>query len=324
MAKKKEEVSTYLSASYILERETLVIPVSPALDINLGGGIPEGSVVVISGPEKLGKTSLALKIMANAQKLGRIGVYIDIEHRLKSMNLTGIKGLDLSEDKFKLVRSSEGSLLCAEQSLEIAEAALSDFPGCVLIIDSLSSLYSKAQVDNELGKGFSVQARKVETDFFKRIPASLSINHNIVIAMAHIRQNMGKHGGTYESMAAYTQYAQDVKLKVGRPGFNSGIDFEWNSGTKRIGHRVQWTVANSALSAPGGKCIGYLRYGIGIDDIAEMLELASELNVIQKSGSWMNFPSGEKAQGFDKAYNYLAEHPEEYVSIEKSVRELLS
>src|ERR1035441_5325618 len=133
MAKQKnsEVVSDYLDASFILSKKTNIIPVSTALDLHLSGGIPEGSVVIISGAEKLGKTSLALKVGVNGQKLFKKKIiYVNVEHRLKKMNLTGVKGLDISAEQFKLITSQKGEMLSAEQILEKAEKALSEFPGC--------------------------------------------------------------------------------------------------------------------------------------------------------------------------------------------------
>jgi hypothetical protein len=134
-------------------------------------------------------------------------------------------------------------------------------------------------------------------------------------------QNIGSMGKS-EKMSGYTQYAQDVKLKISK-AYGPNLKFEWLAGTRRVGHRVQWEVANSALSSPGGKCIGYIRYGIGIDDVAELLDIASELDIIQKGGAWFTFPCGEKAQGFDGAYQFLSENREEYLKVAAQVKELL-
>jgi len=319
-----ESGSDYLTANYILDKATNIVPVSTSLNIHLGGGIPEGSVVIISGAEKLGKTSLALKVGVNGQKLfGKVIVYVNVEHRLKKMNLTGIRGLDISPERFKLVTSQKGEMLSAEQILERAEKALSEFPGCVMILDSLSALSSGNQNTQKYGEGYGMEARKLEAEFFRRIPPAISVNDNIVIAISHVSPAIGSNGVT-EKMSKYTQYAQDVKLRIAKP-FGPGCPFEWMSGDKRVGHRVKWKVLNSALGSPGGECTGYVRYGVGIDDIAEMIDLACELDIIQKGGAgWCVLPNGEKLQGFEKIYEYLSENEEEYYLIEQKVKEIIS
>lgn len=324
MAKKKETEteSIYLSADYIMDRNKEVISASPALDIVLSGGVPESSVVIITGEEKLGKTSLALKIMANAQKLGRVGVLVNIEHRLKKMNLTGTKGLDCSPEKFKLITSSEGHILGAEKILEYSEKALNDFPGCVLILDSLSALSSDSQNTGQYGEGYALKARKLEAEFFKRIPAVLSINGNIIIGISHVAVNIGGYGKS-DRMSGYTQYAQDIKLRISKP-FKEP-KFEWMSGETRVGHRVKWEVLNSALGSPGGSCTGYIRYGTGIDEVAEVLDLAIQLDVIEKGGPWYKLPGVEdKINGFDAVYEYLRSNPQVNEVVHAKVKELIS
>lgn len=323
----EEKASIYLDADFILERNKEIIPTTPAVDSILCGGVPEGLLMLITGPEKLGKTSLALTIIRNAQRMGKIGVIVDAEHRLRKKILTGIEGLDISQEKLKIIRSTKGNILSAEQLLERAEQSLHDFPGSVLLIDSFSALCPA--VEQSAGYDDSVQmaARaKLEAKFFRKVMPIVSINGNVVIGIAHVAANIGTPG-TSENIGKKAQYNLDVKIKCKKPYVkNDKIEFEWYAGDTQIGHRIIWECPTNALGAGGESAVGYLRYGHGLDDTAELISIGCELGIIKESGAgWKELPNGTKIQGWDNLYLYLTNEENEKLleEIKKSVKELI-
>lgn len=333
MAKKTEvkdetqkKASIYLDADFILERNTQIIPTTPAVDSILCGGVPEGLVMLITGPEKLGKTSLALTIIRNAQRMGKVGIIVDAEHRLRKKILTGIEGLDISTEKLKIIRSTEGNILSAEQLLERAEQSLQDFPRSVLLIDSFSALCPAVEQAASYDDSVQMAARaKLEAKFFRKIAPIVSINGNIVIGIAHIASNIGSPG-TNENIGKKAQYGLDIKVKCKKPfKAKDGVEFEWYSRDTQIGHRIIWECPTNAIGAGGESCVGYLRYGHGLDDIAEIIDAASELGIIKNSGPWYELPNNKKIQGWENMYDFLIqeENKEILAQIKKSYRELI-
>ena len=148
-----------LTGNAIVDRKTIIIPVSPSIDIILNGGIPEGSFVILTGQPKCGKTTTSLDFAATAQKAeyahssfkdGREVYYLNIEGRLKKRDLEGIPGLNLN--KFHVIGSQQGKILHAEEYLQIGEKIINEIPGCVLIIDSYSALCTEAEITSEMDK----------------------------------------------------------------------------------------------------------------------------------------------------------------------------
>lgn len=321
LEKNSNEDLEYLDATFVRSQKRDIFSLSPAADQILGGGIPSGSAVIISGHEGLGKTTAALKIARSAQQKGRVAVLCDIEERFKPLNLESVRDFDPSPEAFKLIASRKGDILYAQDQMARAEKAMIDFPGCIVILDSLSSLLARDSKGEEYGKGFQLSSRKIEGDFFKRIAALKRINDCTVIAIAHIASNIGSPG-YHDVTSKYSQYAADVKLTIGYPG--TPTPFLWKSGEKIIGHHVKWEVDKSALGPSGGKCIGKLRYGIGFDDVAEIVSLAESLSVIEKGGSWYTIPGCDKQlQGMEQVCEMLENDTKIFDNINKQVRDLL-
>lgn len=323
----QKKASIYLDADFILERNKEIVPTTPAVDSILCGGVPEGLLMLITGPEKLGKTSLALTIIRNAQRMGKIGIIVDAEHRLRKKILTGIEGLDISPEKLKIIRSTEGNILSAEQLLERAEQSLQDFPRSVLLIDSFSALCPAVEQAASYDDSVQMAARaKLEAKFFRKIAPIVSINGNIVIGIAHVASNIGTPG-TSENIGKKAQYGLDIKVKCKKPFLkNDKVEPEWYSGDTQIGHRIIWECPTNAIGAGGGSSVGYLRYGHGLDDVAEIIDAACELGIIKEGGAgWKELPNGKKIQGWENMYDFLSQEENKEVlnEIEKSYRELI-
>lgn len=183
-----------LNGNAIVDRKSVVIPVSPSLDIVLNGGIPEGSFVVFTGQPKCGKTTSSLDFAATAQKLeyahssfkdGREVYYLNIEGRLKKRDLEGIPGLNL--DKFHVIGSQQGKILHAEEYLQIAEKIINEVPGSVVIIDSYSALCTEAEITSEMDKMQRADGAKLLAKFCRKVANVIPVNKNVVIlSLIHI------------------------------------------------------------------------------------------------------------------------------------------
>lgn len=324
MAKKKDvEISEdYLSASYILDRPRNIIKISPGIDLILNGGWPDGTIGILESPPKIGKTTLALKIAAKAQQqYNKTIIYSSIENRLSTKNLMGVKELDTSSEKFKLIASTEGKILGTEQHLEKAERALYDFPNSVLIFDSFSSLSSSAEKTKSYGEGYGgMDSRKLEGEFARRVSPILSVNNSTIIGIAHISPNINTHGNSTKISRAM-MYQLDIRLSL-KKSYPNG---DWICGDKVIGQKTNIECITSALGPPGGNCTSWLHYGNGFLDSGELAELACDLSLINKKGAgWYDLEKyNEKVQGFYELCKLLEERKDIYKSLLESVEELL-
>jgi recombination protein RecA len=318
-----------LTANAIIDKNLLTIPVSPALDIVLNGGIPEGSFVILTGQPKCGKTTTSLDFCATAQKpeyaygsfkSGREVFYLNIEGRLKKRDLEGIPGLNL--EKFNIIGSQEGKILHAEEYLQIAERIINEIPGSVLIIDSYSALCTEAEITSDMNKMQRADGAKLLAKFCRKVANVIPVNKNIVIGITHLMGNPGY--GTVEWKEKSGQaiaYQTDIKLKA-------KFFKKWNlsDDSPQIGQEVEWEVLCSALGPPGGSITSYLRYGQGIDKQMELLTLAVDLGLINKGGAWYTLTSLEdkpKFQGLEKTRQYLVDHPEVYLDLWQKVKDTM-
>lgn len=320
-----------LSGNAVVDREVLTVSVSPSLDVILGGGIPEGSFVILTGQPKGGKTITALDIAASAQKLeyahssfksGRQVYYFNIEGRLKKRDLEGIPELDL--DRFHVIGSQQGKILHGEEYLQIAEKVINEVPGSVVIIDSYSALCTEAEITSDMDKMQRADGAKLLAKFCRKVANVIPVNKNIVIGITHLMGNPTGYGAEFKEKSGQAiAYQTDVKLRIKK--FSP-----WVIGTdnnNQIGQEVEWQVICSALGPPGGTITSYIRYGNGIDKYTEAICLASDLGLIHKAGAWYTITSIEekpKFQGVEKVRNYLLENKEAYHNIYNSIKETMN
>lgn len=334
MSLKEDIIKTFgddiiLSGSSLLDKKVMVIPVSPALDIVLGGGVPEGSFVIFTGMPKAGKTLTSLDIAATAQKLeyahssfkdGRQVYYLNIEGRLKQRDLLGIKGLDLS--RFHIIGSQQGKILHAEEYLQIAERIINEIPGSVLIIDSYSALCTEAEITSDMDKMQRADGAKLLAKFCRKVANVIPVNKNIVIGITHLMGNPTGYGAEFKEKSGQAiAYQTDIKLraKTFKP---------WSLGADdtQIGQEIEWQVICSAIGPPGGIARSYIRYGEGIDKLTELVNLASDVGVINKGGAWYTIKTSKdshKFQGAEKTRLFLMENPEIAKEVEDSVKNML-
>lgn len=311
----------FTAGDSVLDKESQVIPVSPAMDMILSGGIPEGSFVVVTGPFKVGKTVLCLTFAANCQKPefgGRKVYFLNIEGRLKSRDLGGIHGLKTDEDSFQVIGSTEDKIIYAEEYLSIFDTLVTHEKNCVFILDSISQLCSKARVEKDIGSRFRDDVPLMLADMTKRVSNILPVNNNIVMCVTHRIANQSGFGKSpyTEASGNKVQYQADVKL-------GAKYHEEYKVGEKKVGQIVHWQCDTSAIGPPGMKTQSLLRYGYGIDDRYELINLCKDFGFIKQAGSWITLGEEHKVQGMEKACEYLLENPKLYKSLEKQVHEVL-
>lgn len=313
-----------------------VISVSPATDLALGGGIKEGSWLMLSGPPKSGKTTTSMQIIANCQAEGRKIIYLDVEGRLKEMNFE-VPGIDPS--KVTIIRS-EKEPLAAEDFLEIGKqlASLPENEGCVLVIDSISSLIPK----RDLGEVVDGQTRpglpKILSDFCKKMGQIVPNQKVLVIMITHMITNTSGYGaGRMADGGVKIQYQADTRMEV------KGIK-PWETGNDKnkqvIGLTVTWKAICSSIGRPNVEFESWIRFGHGIDKVQEIIHIASELGLIDVNASWYDLDYlqdpevkaeagleadfNPKLQGQEKVYNFLTENRKCYEILERKVKEMLA
>ena len=316
-----------LSGNSVIDKKSLTIPVSPALDIILNGGIPEGSFVVLTGQPKCGKTTTSLDFAATAQKeeystgAPRNVYYLNIEGRLKKRDLEGIPGINL--DKFHIVGSQTGKILHAEEYLQIGERIINEDPGCVLIIDSYSALCTEAEITSDMDKMQRADGAKLLAKFCRKVANVIPVNKNIVIGITHLMGNPTGYGAEFKEKSGQAiAYQVDVKMraKTFKP---------WLLGAEntQVGQEVEWQTLCSALGPPGGVITSYIRYGKGIDKQMELVNLSVDMGIIHKGGAWytLGFLNDEKAkfQGAEKVRQFLIDNPKVfsdlYIEVKKTM-----
>ena len=267
-------------------KDLKVIPVSPALDYALGGGIREGSWVKVTGDPKTGKTTTALQFAANCQKEeygSRPIYYVNVEGRLNRNNLEGVNGLDV--EKIEVIESP-AETLSAEKYLSIIKDIVMETPGAVIILDSVSSLIAQRDLDEEVRGDYRPGLQKILSDFTKKMGGIVRNQRAVIIMVTHFIANTGgfsmkkkvSDGGVKIHYQADTileiKYIQAWKEKVA-------------SEERQVGQVIHWNVVTSPLSGfPGAEAVSYLRYGEGIDRLQELIQQAIDFSIIDVSGSW--------------------------------------
>ena len=316
----KDIVST---GKELLDTKREVISFGPRLDSILNGGIPEGTLVLVAGKPKSCKSTSILHFLKNAQIVNRNTWYFDVESRLKEMNISGINGLN--PEKLIHIKSRLGNLLTAEKVLTGVLRILKDDPGAVVVIDSLSALITEGEYTKDLSGTGRTDLHKLLSNFYKQASSLLNINKGILIGVNHIIANHAAMPGSspwVESGSIKGQYYSDIRLRIKYAQL-------WKESEQVIGQTVNWICDCSALGAPGGECESYVRYGIGIDTLKELIMTGVDAGLIQKAGAWYSAPyltkrdnEEHKFQGEAKLYAAISENKEWQDLLEKDLREM--
>jgi recombination protein RecA len=288
------------------------VPVIPtgsiSLDIALGvGGVPRGRVVEIYGPEASGKTTLALHIIAEAQRTGGVAVFIDAEHALDPVYA---QKLGVKLDELLIAQPDTG-----EQALEIAETLVRSGAVDVVVVDSVAALVPKAELDGEMGDPqMGLQARLM-SQALRKLAGIISKSQTTMIFLNQIRQKIGMFVGNPETTTggkALLFYAS-VRLDIRRVT-------QVKDGEEAIGSRVRVKVTKNKVAPPYRQAEFDILYGEGICREGDLLDLASERGLVSKSGAWYAYQETRIGQGRENAKKYLKEHPELAADIEQRLR----
>lgn len=290
--------------------EVEVVPTGAlSLDIALGlGGIPRGRVVEIFGPESSGKTTVSLHMAAEVQKRGGIAAFIDAEHALDPKYAKNI-GVDI--DELYISQPDTG-----EQALVIAELMVRSGAIDIVVIDSVAALVPKAEIDGEMGDvHMGLQARLMSQAMRKLTPV-VSKSKCIVIFINQLREKIGIMFGNPEVTTGgrALKFYSSVRLDVRR------ID-QIKAGGERIGNRTRVKVVKNKIAPPFREAEFDIMYGTGISREGDILDLAANVNIINKSGSWYSYEGTKLAQGREATKEYMLRHPDFMEEIEKKVRE---
>jgi len=259
-----------------------IIPVSPNIDMALGGGFREGTWVVLSGDPKTGKTTTALQFAANCQKKehgSRKIIYVNVEGRLSAMNFEGVHGLDAS--KITVVESSYEPL-SAEEYLDIIEQYVKQEPESIIIVDSTSSLLPERELNDSVSGEYRAGLPKLLANFTKKLGGVVTKQKAIIILITHFIANTSGRGYKQKladggNMIQY-QAQTNVEVKYTKP---------WEVSGRQIGQMVVWKIiCSSAGGFPGGEAQSWLRYGHGLDYVQELIHSGCELGLVSKSGAW--------------------------------------
>ncbi len=313
-----------VSANFILEEEKQIISLTPVLDIALSGGVPEGIIILSSGKSKCGKSTTSLHFAARCQKLGKKVFYLDVEGRLSIKNLKGIHGLDI--DALNVIRSTKEKILSAQDYLMIAEDIITKVPGCLIIIDSTSALCDSSERTEEITASTRNKGPKLLASFCRRIGNIVPVNGTIVWIIQHMIANTSGFGAPFmEDGGNKIVYQADIKIR-------SKSFSDWKRGDVLIGQSIKWDVEFSALGAPGASVESYLRYGHGIDEEYEIVNLGIDMGLIEKTGkSWFepifltkHKIETKKVNGQDNMTDYFRENKEHLDLLHKEIKGMLS
>jgi recombination protein RecA len=271
---------------------------SLGLDIALGiGGVPRGRVIEIYGPESSGKTTLALHIVAEAQKQGGMGAYIDAEHAL---DLGYAKKLGVKTDDLLISQPDHG-----EQALEIAETLVRSGAIDVLVVDSVAALVPKAEIEGEMGDAHMGLQARLMSQALRKLTATISRSHTVVIFINQIRMKIGVMFGNPETTTGGNalKFYASVRMDIRRIG-------ALKEGDNVVGGRTRVKVVKNKMAPPFKEAEFDVLYGTGISRDGEIVDLGSDIGVVEKSGAWYSYAGERIGQGREAAKQFLKEHPE--------------
>ena len=301
--------------SSITDQKLKIISISPKLDIALGGGVPEGSLFIMTGPEKVGKTLTALTFCANAQQDNRKIYYGNVEGRLRKRDIEGIKELDSDAEKIQIIGSTQGNILSAEKYLGIFDQIIHTQPNTICVIDSFSALASDAELTGDLTDQQVMSVQKVLAKFCRRMAPALPINKVTVVGITHLMANVSTFGrgkAKVEKSGTALKYQVDVKLHASHTK-------PIMQGETQIGQTVYWQVVTSSIGPPGQKVESHIKYGRGIWKEMELADLLVDFGIVKKSGTWLTLPNEEKMQGKNNLATYLENNPDQYTKFENDI-----
>jgi recombination protein RecA len=284
---------------------------SMTLDMALGiGGVPRGRIVEIYGPESSGKTTVALQIAAEAQKLDGEVAFIDVEHALDPVYA---KALGVKIDDLLVSQPDSG-----EQALEIAEALVRSGAIDVIVIDSVAAMTTRAEIDGEIGDNHVGQLARLMSQAMRKLTSSIAKSNCVAIFINQIREKVGVLFGSPETTSGgrALKFYSTIRLDIRR------VD-QIKDGTEAVGNLTRIKVVKNKVSPPFRTAEVDLIYGKGISKEGEILDLAVKYDIIDKSGAWFSYNGERLGQGRENVKELLRTNPNLANEIEKQIRALL-
>ena len=286
-----------------------VIPTgSLALDLALGiGGVPRGRIVEIYGPESSGKTTLALHIVAEAQKRGGEVAFVDAEHALDP---TYARALGVNIEEMLISQPDTG-----EQALEITEALVRSGAIDVVVVDSVAALVPRAEIEGEMGDSYVGLHARLMSQALRKLTGAINKTNCVVIFINQLREKVGVMYGNPEVTTGgrALKFYASVRIDVRRVE-------TLKNGSEMIGNRTRAKVVKNKVAPPFREAEFDIMYGEGISKLGELLDLGVKLDLVQKAGSWFSMGETRIGQGRDAAKQYLRDNPEVAENLEAAIR----
>ncbi|MEZ4441744.1 MAG: recombinase RecA [Polyangiaceae bacterium] len=287
---------------------------SLSLDIGLGiGGYPRGRIIEVYGPESSGKTTLTLHAIANVQKQGGIAAFIDAEHAL---DLSYARKLGVDTEELLIAQPDYG-----EQALEIADMLVRSGTVDCVVIDSVAALVPKAELEGDMGDSHVGLQARLMSQALRKLTGSLNKSRCAMFFINQLRMKIGVMFGSPETTTGGNalKFYSSVRLRVSRIG---SIKEAGSAGRdpQVVGNRTRVKIVKNKLAPPFRECEFDILYGTGICHSGDVLDLATELGIVEKSGSWFSFRGERLGQGREKVRGYLEENPALLLQIENMVR----
>src|SRR6266496_3394369 len=284
---------------------------SLSLDVAVGvGGVPRGRIMEIYGPESSGKTTLALHIVAEAQKAGGVAAYIDAEHAMDA-DYAGKLGVDI--DQLLISQPDSG-----EQALEIAEALVRSNGVDVIVVDSVAALVPRAELDGEMGDSLPGLQARLMSQALRKLTAIVSQSNTCFIFINQIREKIGVMFGNPETTSGgrALKFYSSVRIDIRRIS-------QIKEGEEVVGSRVKIKIVKNKVAAPFRQAEVDVGYGEGISKTGELIDIGLENRIIEKSGSWFSYGDVRIGQGRENAKAFLHENTDLASEIEAKVRKAL-
>ena len=280
-----------------------------SLDIALGiGGVPRGRIIEVFGPESSGKTTLALHIIAEAQKMGGEAEFIDAEHALDPVYARKL-GVDI--DNLIVSQPDTG-----EQALEITEALVRSGALDVVVVDSVAALVPKAEIDGEMGDSHMGLQARLMSQALRKLAGAINKSKTVLIFINQLREKIGVMFGNPETTTGgrALKFYASVRMDIRKTEM-------MKQDGQVIGNRVRVKVIKNKVAPPFREAEFDVLYGKGISKVGNILDMAVNLDIVEKSGAWFSYNGQRISQGRENAKRYLEEHPDIMDEIEKKVRD---
>jgi recombination protein RecA len=296
--------------AHAADQQIDVIPSgSLGLDLALGvGGLPRGRIIEIYGPESSGKTTLALHAIAEAQKRGGTGAFIDAEHALDP---SYARKLGVDVDNLLISQPDTG-----EQALEIADTLLRSGAVDVLVIDSVAALVPRAELEGEMGDSHVGLHARLMSQALRKITGNVSHSNTMLVFLNQIRLKIGVMFGNPETTTGGNalKFYASVRLEIRRIGQIKDRD-------EVVGNQTRVKVVKNKVAPPFKQVEFDIMYGEGISKVGELVDLGVKAGVVEKSGAWFSYDSQRIGQGRENAKQFLRDHPDMAAAIEAKVRD---